>query len=228
MLMACPSLSQPPRRPRENVFISPAGKPFRAPPGQPYPVAVWFAEANTTHDGMLTHDQFRADFAAFFKVLDLNHDGVVDDQEINNYEQVIAPEVLPRLAQNLSPDGQDQAPGQTQGQNPGGGYPGGRGGRGGGRGGQGRGDQGAGAQAPARRAAPQIDGAPQYSLKNISEPVSGADLNFDGKVTLDEYLAAADRRFTALDTDRQGYLTLSGLPRTPEQIAIEGRRRLQP
>ena len=35
-----------PRRPLPNVFISPAGEPFRAPAGAPYPVAAWFVRAN--------------------------------------------------------------------------------------------------------------------------------------------------------------------------------------
>jgi hypothetical protein len=70
-----------------------------------------------------------------------------------------------------------------------------------------------------------IDGAPEFSLLNIAEPVSNADTNFDGKVSLQEFLAAADRRFDELDPSRQGYLTLDGLPRTPEQIAVDGRRK---
>jgi hypothetical protein len=80
------------------------------------------------------------------------------------------------------------------------------------------------AQAPERRGQVSFDGAPEFSLLNISEPVLSADTNFDGKVTLEEFLAAANRRFDALDTDKIGYLTLDGLPRTPEQIVLEGKK----
>jgi hypothetical protein len=186
-----------PKGPRSSLFISPAGEPFRAGPGQPYPVAVWFAQANTSHDGKLTRDQFRADFARFFKVLDQDHNGVLDGVETQRYEQVIAPEVLPRLA-------------QVQG-----GFPGERGAAG----------SRQLAEPPRVRGRLAYDGAPAYSLLNISEPVVSADVDFDGKITLDEFLKAADRRFDLLDKDKLGYLTLDALPQTPEQIAIEGKRK---
>ena len=80
------------------------------------------------------------------------------------------------------------------------------------------------AQAPPRRGQAGFDGAPEFSLLNVSEPVSSADQNFDGKVSLQEYLAAADRRFAALDVDKQGFLTLDTLPQTPQQIVVEGKK----
>jgi hypothetical protein len=117
--------------------------------------------------------------------------------ELQRYEQQVAPEVLPRLA-------------QVQG-----GYPG---------------ERGAGgdkrlAEPPRRRGGPDYDGAPAYSLLNVSEPVAAADADFDGRITLQEFQATADRRFDQLDKDRNGYLTLDTLPQTPEQIAVEGRKR---
>jgi hypothetical protein len=188
-----------PKGPRPTLFLSPAGQPFHAEPGQPYPVGPWFAAADTNHDGKLTREEFRADFARFFATLDTDHNGYLDGVETQRYEQQIAPEVLPRLA-------------QVQG-----GFPGERGAGGGG---------GARqlAEAPRLRGA-AYDGAPAYSLLNVSEPVVSADADFDGKVTLEEYLRAADRRFDQLDKDRLGYLTLDTLPQTPEQIGVEGRKR---
>jgi hypothetical protein len=182
---------------RATLFLSPAGKPFHADPGQPYPVGAWFAEADANHDGKLTKDEFRADFAAFFKQLDENQDGVIDGVELQRYEQVIAPEVLPRLA-------------QVQG-----GYPGERG------------ERGARqlAEPPRARGGAAYDGAPAYSLLNVSEPVANADQDFDGKISLEEFLRAADRRFDQLDKAKNGYLTLDTLPQTPEQVAVEGKRK---
>ncbi len=95
-------LSLPPTTPDvkadlRQLFISPAGKPFHAAPGQPYPVAAWFAEADLNHDGRLTREEFLADAAAFFAVLDLNKDGEIDGVELSQYEEKIAPELLPPL-----------------------------------------------------------------------------------------------------------------------------------
>lgn len=185
------------RGPRATLFISPAGKPFHADPGKPYPVAAWFAEADADHDGKLTREEFRADFQRFFNELDQNHDGVIDGVELQRYEQQVAPEVLPRLA-------------QVQG-----GFPGERGGSG----------QRRLAEPLRGRNGQTYDGAPAYSLLNVSEPVASADTDFDGRITLEEFLRAADRRFDLLDTDKKGYLTLDTLPQTPEQVAVEGRRR---
>lgn len=45
------------------------------------------------------------------------------------------------------------------------------------------------------------------SLLIDPEPVSGADLDLSSHISLSEWLAVADRRFDALDTRRQGWLT---------------------
>jgi Ca2+-binding EF-hand superfamily protein len=186
-----------PKQARPTLFLSPAGEPFHADAGKPYPVSAWFAQADTDHDGKLTRDEFRADFARFFKLLDENHDGVIDGVELQRYEQQVAPEVLPRLA-------------QVQG-----GYPGERGTAG---------DKRL-AEAPRARSGEAVEGAPAYRLFNVSEPVASADADFDGRITLEEFQRTADRRFDQLDKDKDGYLTLDTLPQTPEQIAVEGRRK---
>jgi hypothetical protein len=196
-----------PRRPKtETLFISPAGQPFRADPGQPYPVAAWFAQADADHDGKLTREEFRADFANFFRQLDTDHNGFIDGVEIAVYEQDVAPEVLPHIAQTEAGDFPADPTDA-------------------GKGGSGRRATRRLAQAPARKGELAIDGAPEFSFLNISEPVSNADQNFDGKISLAEFLAAADRRFDLLDEDHNGYLTLDTLPQTPDQIAVEGKRK---
>jgi len=193
-----------------QLFISPAGKPFRAPSDAPYPVLQWFAAADADHDGKLTREEFRQDAAAFFNELDINHDGVIDGPEVSRYEHVVAPEILGLVA--------DRSAGQASGAGEaGGGHRGGMGGRGGGRRGGGR---PGGQTAPG--AVPQ--GAGRYGLINQPEPVTAADANFDGKITLAEFLEAADRHFAELDTADAGFLTLQGLPQTPAQ-ALRGRHR---
>jgi hypothetical protein len=207
--LANPAGAKPPERdPHKDatLFISPAGKPFRADPGQPYPVRHWFAEADADHDGKLTKEEFRADFRAFFQVLDADHNGTLDGEEITHYEEEVAPEILPQLAQIHSNEIRLEEPGEVPSRR------------------RDRSEPRRLAQAPMRKGQASYDGAPEFSLFNVSEPVLGADLNFDGKVTLEEFMAAAERRFDQLDVDRQGYLTLNGLPQTPEQIAVEGKR----
>jgi hypothetical protein len=163
------------------LFISPAGQPFRAAVGATYPVAAWFAQADRDHDGKITREEFRADFEAFFRTLDTNHDGIVDGFETTDYEQKIVPEILSDF------------------------------------------DERSFAQGAPALARSKLQGAAPYSLTDLPEPVSDADADFDSKITLPEFLAAADRRFDGLDAKHLGYLTLDDLPRTPVQILIEGR-----
>lgn len=198
-----------------SLFVSPAGQPFRAPAGDPYPVAVWFAQADTNHDGHLTRAEFRADAERYFHTLDLNGDGVIDGQEVTAYEHNVLPEIL------STPGGEPSSGG---GQGGGGGGWGGRGGGGGGGGGHrhgGGGGSGASSSQPTRE---RLQGVAAYSLNRQSEPVTGADANFDGRITLAEFDAAADRHFDELDTDGNGYLTLAGLPKTVAQQRGQHRR----
>jgi hypothetical protein len=82
----------PPAR-REQLFVSPAGQPFRAQPGEPYPVAAWFAAADRDHDGRLTREESRADAEAWFKVLDASQDEQLDMPEATRWEEELVPEI---------------------------------------------------------------------------------------------------------------------------------------
>lgn len=98
-----------PRPARIQLFISPAGQPFRAPADQPYPVAAWFAQADADHDGHLTRAEFRADAEAWFKVLDANQDGLIDMPEATRWEEELVPE-LARLSIGGGMVGRREAP----------------------------------------------------------------------------------------------------------------------
>ena len=195
---------RPPRR-LPNVFISPAGEPFRAAFGAPYPVEAWFARADADHDGKLTRAEMHADALRFFDKLDANHDGVLDGLEVQDYEQTVAPEILPRIESLHAEEGMDQSltfgdPNNTDNRPE-------------------RSRQRAQRPvAPARSVG--VQGAAVYSLINTPEPVAAADAQFDGRITRQEFGDAIDRRFDLLDKTSAGYLTLATLPKTPLQTEI--------
>ena len=195
-----------PSRRLPNVFISPAGQPFRAPPGAPYPAQAWFAEADLNHDGKLTREEMRADALRFFDKLDANHDGVIDGLEVQAYEQDVAPEILPRIEGLHAEEGMDPSltygdPNNTAG-----------------RGAQGR--RGPSNRPPAPSRGVGVQGAAVFSMINTPEPVSAADTQFDGRITRAEFGAAVDRRFDLLDSKEAGYLSLATLPKTPLQLEL--------
>ncbi|HTX50761.1 MAG TPA: hypothetical protein VME40_15375 [Caulobacteraceae bacterium] len=233
-----------------NVFFSPHGRPYRAPGGAPYPVVDWFKDANRKGDGKLTLDEFVADAAAFFAVLDLRGGGVLGPEEIAIYEHNIAPEVL-GMRVTVYADGRSRvwpaSPASSVGARlwlaqygpmEGGPFgPGGQGPTGGANGpGQlphGGGDPSAGSVVPPEAQPNSPSGAPQdpdagagaapYSLIEEPEPVTAADPDylFSGMVRKARFLAHAHDNFALLDQAGSGYLSLASLPRSPVQKLLE-------
>lgn len=195
--------------PREHLFISPAGEPFRGPNG----LAAWFNGADADHDGTLTLDEFKADALRFFRTLDTDHDGRLDGFELQAYERDVAPEIT-RMA--FDEGGSGGGP-RFGGMGGGGGRHGGGRGRGGGPEGGSRIPPGGGG---AMRGGPGRQGAGRYGLLNIPEPVTNADEDIDGRVSLVEWNRAMSRRFAMLDKDGARKLTLEALrPPAPEKPA---------
>jgi hypothetical protein len=196
-----------------HLFISPSGEPFRGEDG----FTRWFDQADSNHDGSIDLAEFRADALHSFKVVDTNGDGVIDGIELQHYEHDLVPEV--------SSETFDTGP--TAGRPSGGRRSGGGGGGGGGRGGGGMGGGGHGPandtgfgpdlsqSAPARDPRAGLMGAARYSLLNEPEPISAADADLDGKVTLKEWMTITDRRFTKLDHLKAGKLTRDSLLHPP-------------
>ena len=188
-----------------SLFISPSGQPFRSAPDEPYPVARWFAGVDKNGDGKIDRAEFRADAGAFFKTLDKNGDGVIDGFEISDYEHDVVPEILGAYrSMDTGGDGQrrHRPPGGER--------------RGGGR----------KADSDSLLGSEVMGGASSYELIAEPEPVAAADTDLDGRVTLADFLAAADRRFSRLDSKGLGYLTLADLPKTPvQQVAIARARK---
>ena len=175
-----------------NVFISPSGEPFRAPLDQPYPIGVWFAQADADHDGAITPAEFEADAKTFFDKLDVNHDGVIDGFEIADYENKIVPEIQP----NLYGYAEEEAPPTRVS------------------------EVTPHVKPPSSKKSKKVTvkGAAVFGLLFDPQPVASADTDLDGKVTLKEAMAAASRRFKRLDSDHDGRLTLQELPQTPAQV----------
>lgn len=195
-----------------NLFISPAGEPFRGEIGAPYASALWFAQADTNKDGELTRDEFVADAAAFFKKLDNNGDGVLSRYDVAIYEHKVCPEIIGRrlvgwrdgarlwLAQMPTGGGQS-APIAPSGSLPPGGNP----------------------------VTPGLDetgvGASPFSFFDEPEPVLAADFDLNGKITRQNFLKLADMHFSSLNSKGTGYLTLATLPKTQiEKVLLKAKR----
>lgn len=209
---------------RSEIFVSPYGELFVSEPGEPYPVAAWFADADADSDGRLTAEEFAADGQRWFGTLDKDGDGVVGPSEIFAYERLVDA-TFAAMAGGMD-GGMGGAPG------------GGRGsGRGSGRGGPPGGGQmnlggdrqdpmgGMGGQeggaAPSRpRAQPYRGGTERLAragLLSVPQPVRAADRNADQKITPEEWTAAGERWFALLDQDHDRVLTLESLPKTAVQ-----------
>lgn len=199
-----PEAPPPHGPPPRQIFVSPAGEPFRAEMDQPYPVAAWFSRADADHDGVLTRAEFTADSLAFFDTLDTDGDRVVDGFENADYERDVAPEITGIASNHERPEGTAERlalpPSRTEQMmgRPSFLHPRGR-----------------------PMTAPR-QGAAQFALINEPHPVRGADADLDQRVSRAEAEAAAHRRFALLDKDGDGRLALVELPATPAQRRAAG------
>lgn len=203
---------------RGRLFLSPMGEPFRRGAD---PAAAWFAGADMDKDGRLTRAEMRADALRFFATLDADHDGEIGPDEIDRYEQAIAPEIgggafdgggLPRSGSG--PRGRRDSRG-------GGGHRGGGGERPSG------GEDEAGGT-PAGPTEPAVQGAARYSYLALPEPVIAADADLNGGVSRAEFTQAADRRFRLLDADADGLITPEELPKLAGRSGGSGQGRHRP
>ncbi len=71
---------------------------------------------------------------------------------------------------------------------------------------------------------PIKQGASNFSFLDDPEPVRSTDVQFNRKITQDEFLAAADRRFALLLTSGETGLKLADLPHPPNQKTTPARK----
>ena len=204
---------------RASLFVSPAGQPFRGAPGQPPPIAAWFAAADANGDGTISFAEFQADFRRFFAELDTNHDGEIAPDEVTRYETEILPEMHSYGGGGGGGFGGGMGRGGMGGRGGGmGRHGGGMGGRGGYGGGM-RGGGGGGGYYPS--------GAARFGLLPIPHPIMSADEDLNRGVSVAEWDHAAASRFNMLDEAHNGRLTLAELTarraRTFEDLRNERR-----
>jgi len=195
-----PREGAPPAGP-PNLFLSPNGEPFRRGPQGADPIDAWFVGADSDRDGRLTSAEFSADAMRFFGLLDQNGDDRIDAFESQRYEREIVPEFGmdpfgPRTAAFERPESRPEGVEDDIIRLPERGLPPPRGRRGG------RGDERGGAGWTGRIA----------SLTGDPQPVRAADADLSQSVTTAEYATLSQRRFAALDTDRDGALARIELP----------------
>ena len=191
-LAATSVLAQP--APATGLFISPAGEPFRAAPGQPYPLPLWFTGADADHDGAISPPEFDKDALRFFAVLDADHDGKITSVETRAYETNIAPEIVRKIP--LLSDRGPARPSEAMRILP---PPGGG----------------------STRLRPPSEGAGFYALLNEPQPVTAADIDYNSIITPLEWSAAAKRRFTRLDKTADRLLRPDELPVPPVQALMQ-------
>jgi hypothetical protein len=192
-------------------FVSPAGQVFRrTPESDSRPIQIWLAQVDANRDGVIDLAEFRADFDRAFVSFDLDRDGEIEPAEVTHYETRIFPEIATAGARGGGGVGRGEG--------------GGRRGRGGGGGHGGRGQGGGEARAPGVGGY-RMGGAARFGLIAVAHPIMDADENMNRGVTRQEFQVAADRRFSLLDTARNGRLPVSELEARRGPPRGEGGRR---
>jgi Ca2+-binding EF-hand superfamily protein len=191
-------------------FISPMGEPFRARSATDDTLTKWFRQADRDGDGFLTAAEMQADAERFFAILDTDHDGEIDPDELAYYEYEIAPDVqvmsrTKRAPGQLAPaaiEGNSEKHVRERGKR---------------RRDEGYASLGLGGS---------LQGAARYALLNIPEPVAAADTDFNRSITLDEFKQAAFARFQLLDSGGQGRLSLAQLAAMPHVPSGDKHRKI--
>ena len=212
MLAAAAAAPEPPIFVTGNVwapFISPIGEPFRSHSTSDDTLADWFRQADRNNDGILTPAEMQADADRYFAILDANHDGEIDPDELVHYEWQVAPEI--QVMSKTRRARGEPAPQEKR--------------RGGWQAGMGSDEDDPRPNHDMRRRERQdgFQGAARYSLLNIPEPVAAADSDFNRGISQSEFREAAATRFRLLDGQNAGVLTLSQLQALRASIAAAGK-----
>ena len=187
ILFAAASVLAAPAVAKNAVYMSLMGEPFRTNAAGEEPFDQWFGLADENGDSAISRLEFRGDAEAFFSALDSNGDKVIDADEMRDYEH-LAPgrtRAAGGGAAELSskrPTAKSSAPVE-----------------------KGQVAIVAHGDAPSATRVHPSNARTDYSA--VPQPVAMADLNLDRRVTLDEFVKTAGKRFTNYDVDKDGRLT---------------------
>ncbi|MCX7360220.1 MAG: hypothetical protein NT015_19025 [Alphaproteobacteria bacterium] len=191
---------------RGPLFVNPMGQPFRAnPESRRPPILLWLAHADTDHDERISRDEFITEAMAFFaNDLDANQDHSVIPLESTEFRRLHAPETMnldtapvtvtsPRQRRESGTGIRGARPEVRTQAGPEGGIsqsvP-----------------QRTRGQAPSRRSGRLRQD--EIMLGAEVEPVMSCDRDFSRRIDAAEFQACAERRFVALDINRDGYFEL--------------------
>lgn len=175
-----------------RIFLSPMGQPFQGEDG----MQAWITAADTDHDGKVSLAEFAADASAFFARVDANQDQSLTSVESTALLQREAPQVLspdyagPPIDPHQGPPGRQHRASDDRPDNPSNGesliwrHPG-----------------------PARHVA-SLSGAGRFGLFDVGDSVMSCDTDFSGRVTVQEFSVCAARRFSEIDADHDGAITI--------------------
>ena len=181
------AVSAQPASARDSVYMSLMGEPFRTSEAGEPPFDQWLKLADLDGDGTVSRLELRGDAETFFASLDANADKIIDADEMAQYERdtpgrTRAAGGLSAAASSNRPTPQSSAPVEK--------------------------GQVALVTSNAPSATRVHPGqAPKINGANVPQPVAMADLNLDRRVTIDEFLKTAGKRFTNYDVDQDGRLT---------------------
>jgi Ca2+-binding EF-hand superfamily protein len=171
-----------------SMIYSPNGEPLNGGPlGRPkcdQALAVWFGRVDTDHNGGIDHGEFITDAAAQFTRMDIDHNGYLLPEELERYRLPYRQDAANEPSVSPAPDG-DNATAQHR---------------------------------HSRRGMPTDENGASHTggsgPDRTPDPVMSADTNNDFKVTLQEYIAQADRKFAELDAHQTGAVSLDELLKT--------------
>jgi Ca2+-binding EF-hand superfamily protein len=182
------------------------GEPFRPRSNDDDTMLDWFRQADRNHDGYLTVDELQADATRFFAILDTDHSGEIDPDELIAYEWQVAPEIQVnsklRRARGERPE--VKRSGSEDGDKP-----------------------------DLRRNRDRFadygpQGGARYALLNIPEPVAAADADFNRGISLAEFRQAAVERFALLDRAHQGRISFQQLAAMRPVLPVAGQKFKRP
>jgi len=168
-------------------YMSLMGEMFRPDQAGQDPFDQWFKLADTDGDGTISRVEFRADAQAFFESLDPNGDKFIDGQEMAAYE-LMAPGRTRAAGGGVAslssarPQAKSSAPVE-------------------------KGQIALVATGDAPSATRVHPGGGRINFSEVPQPVAMADLNIDGRVTIEEFLKTAGKRFANYDVDQDQRLT---------------------